>query len=271
LERDAARVGFHDGDYHGTWEQHGDRVLRLANSLGSELGVEQGDRVAILALNSHQYLELYHACYLGAGVVNPLNLRLAAKELAFILNDSGTEVVFTDFLFSGLLEQARPELKHLRSVVLIGDGDVPHDVKYDDLINAGKPVVPDEPEETDPVVLMYTGGTTGLPKGVLLSQRAEMLNLYHVAVAIGLDENRVYLHQTPMFHAASMAAVLGIPALGGQSVFIPLFEPPKVVDLIEHYKVNQTVMVPTMIAMVLHHPDFKPERLESLEYLTYGA
>ena len=271
LERYASRVGFHDGDYHGTWEQHGDRVLRLANALGPELGVAPGDRVAILALNSHQYLELYHACYLGAGVVNPLNLRLAAKELAFILNDSGTEIVFTDFLFSGLLEQARPELKNLRTVVLIGEGDVPHDVKYEDLISAGKPVVPDEPEESDHVVLMYTGGTTGLPKGVLLSQRAEMLNLYHVAVAVGLGDDRVYLHQTPMFHAASMAAVLGIPALGGQSVFIPLFDPPQVMNLIEQYKVNQTVMVPTMIAMVLNHPEFRPERLESLTHLTYGA
>src|SRR5437868_5074245 len=271
LDRNATRVGFHDGDYHGTWEQHGDRVLRLANALGTELGISQGDRVAILALNSHDYLELYHACYLGAGVVNPLNLRLAAKELAFILNDSGTEVVFTDFLFSGLLEQARPELKHLRSVVLMGEGDVPHDVKYEDLIGAGKPVVPEEPEETDPVVLMYTGGTTGLPKGVVLSQRAEMLNLYHVAVAVGLGEDRIYLHQTPMFHAASMAAVLGVPALGGQSVFIPLFEPGQVIDLIEEHKVNQTTMVPTMIAMVLHHPDFKPERLQTLDYLTYGA
>jgi len=271
LERHASRVGFHDGDYHGTWEQHGDRVLRLANALVTELGVEQGDRVAVLALNSHQYLELYHACFLGAGVVNPLNLRLAAKELAFILNDSDTEVVFTDFLFSGLLEQARPELKKLKTVVLIGEGDVPHDVKYEDLISAGKPVVPEEPEEDDHVVLMYTGGTTGLPKGVLLSQRAEMLNLYHVAVAIGLGDDRVYLHQTPLFHAASMAAVLGVPALGGQSVFIPLFDPPQVLQLIEEYKVNQTVMVPTMISMVLQHPEFKPERLASLEYLTYGA
>ena len=79
---------------------------------------------------------------------------------------------------------------------------------------------------------MYTGGTTGLPKGVLLDHRAEMLNLYHIAMAVDLDPGRVYLHQTPMFHAASMGGILGIPAIGGTSVFLPLFEPAAAMDLI---------------------------------------
>ena len=92
--------------------------------------------------------------------------------------------------------------------------------------------MPDEPEEDDPVVLMYTGGTTGLPKGVLLDQRAEMLNLYHVALAVGARRaTSVYLHQTPMFHAASMGGILGVPAPAGTSVFVPLFDPGKVMDV----------------------------------------
>jgi long-chain acyl-CoA synthetase len=132
-------------------------------------------------------------------------------------------------------------------------------------------VVPAEPKEEDPAVLMYTGGTTGTPKGVVLSQRAEMLNLYHIAIAVGLGADRVYLHQTPMFHAASVAGLLGIPAFGGTSVFVPLFQPGAVLDAIETYRVNQTVMVPTMISMLLDDPDFRPERLASLEHLTYGA
>ena len=76
-------------------------------------------------------------------------------------------------------------------------------------------MIPDEGEETDPVVLMYTGGTTGLPKGVLLDQRAEMLNVYHVMMRLPMGRDTVNLLQTPMFHAASMFSVLGGPALGG--------------------------------------------------------
>ena len=168
------------------------------------LGVGRGDRFAVMSCNSHQYLELYHAAFLGAGIINPLNLRLAGSELQHILRDSGTSVVFVDAVFAEHfarnIEAVRSELS-IRHVVLIGDGDLPHDIRYEDLISSGEPVVPAEPEETDPVVLMYTGGTTGVAKGALLDQRAELLNLYHIGLSVDFGEGRVYLHQTPMFHA----------------------------------------------------------------------
>src|SRR5436190_7832484 len=274
VERWAPKVGFHDGEYHGTFSEHGERVLRLTHALKHHLDVERSDRVAVMACNGHQYLELYHAGYLGSCVVNPLNLRLAGKELQFILADSGTEVVFVDSMFAdhflSNIAEVRDDLK-IRSVVVIGDADVPCDARYEELLAASEPVVPEEPEEDDPVILMYTGGTTGSPKGVLLDNRAEILNLYHIAMTVGFDEHRVYLHQTPMFHAASMAAVLGIPGAGGTSVFIPLFDPGAVTDLIETYEVNWTTMVPTMIALMLDHPNFRPERLSSLRDIVYGA
>jgi len=100
MDRLATKVGFHDGDHHATFAEHGDRVLRLADAMRTELGVRRGDRVAVMSANSHQLLELYHAAFLGAGIVNPLNLRLAGKELQFILADSGTEVAFVDALFA---------------------------------------------------------------------------------------------------------------------------------------------------------------------------
>jgi long-chain acyl-CoA synthetase len=275
VEEHASLEAFHDGEYHSTFETHADRTFRLCHALGSELGIGTTDRFAVMALNSHEYLELYHAAFLGTGVINPLNLRLAGKELQHIIRDSGTEVVFVDPFFAdhfaNNVAPVREEL-NIRHLVLVGDGDLgPCDMRYDELIDAASPVVPDEPEEDDPVVLMYTGGTTGLPKGVLLDHRAEILNLYHVAMLLGFEEGRVYLHQTPMFHAASMGGVLAIPASAGVSVFIPMFDPGGVLDLIEQYRVNQTVMVPTMINMVMSHDAYTPERLESLTHLTYGA
>ena len=274
LERWAGKVAFHDGSYHATFEQHGDRVLRLADAMRRQLELEPGDRFAVMACNSHQYLELYHAGFLGAGVINPLNLRLAGTELQHILADSGTSVVFVDALFAEHfarnIADVRSELP-LRRVVLIGDGDVPHDVRYDDLLDDGYPVIPPEPDESDPVLLMYTGGTTGMAKGALLEQRAELLNLYHIGLALGFGDDRVYLHQTPMFHAASMGGIIGIPVTGGTSVFVPMFDPVPVMEAIERYAVDWTMMVPTMIAMVLNHPEFGPDRLRSMRDLVYGG
>jgi long-chain acyl-CoA synthetase len=268
--RSADRIGYHDGTYHGSFGGHVERVLRLASALGSELGLRREDRFAVVAGNGHEYLELYHAGFLGAGIINPLNLRLSPAELTFILRDSGTRAVFVDALFAGTIDAVREEAG-IEQVILIGDGDVPHDVRYEDLLASGEPTAPAEPDETDPVILMYTGGTTGLPKGVVLEQRAEMLNLYHAVMAIGLDEDRVYLHQTPMFHAASMTGVLGIPASGGVSVFVPYFDPAQVLDAIERFRVNVTLMVPVMVEMLLGAPEFAPERIATLDTLVYGA
>jgi long-chain acyl-CoA synthetase len=269
VERNADRTAFFDGEYAATFAEHFDRVGRLSAALDG-IGVTRGDRFAVMALNSHQFLECYHAAFLGAGVINPLNLRLAPKELEYILGDSGTTVCFTDPYFAPIIDKVRAAVG-LKHVVMIGSGDAPHDVMYEDLLADATPTIPNEPEEDDPVVLMYTGGTTGLPKGVLLDQRAEMLNLYHVLALWRFSEQDVFLHQTPMFHAASMGGMLGVPAMGGGSVFLSIFDPAEVMALIEQRKVTNTVMVPTMIGMLLSHPEFNAERLASLTTLTYGA
>jgi acyl-CoA synthetase (AMP-forming)/AMP-acid ligase II len=269
-ERLAAKTAVIDGEFSATYSEHVERVLRLASGLSHDLGVERGERFAVMGLNGHQFLELYHASFLGGAVINPLNLRLAPKELEFILKDSGCRVCFVDAFFAPVVDRVRAEAG-LERVVLIGSGDVPHDVAYEDVLSAGTAEVPPEPDEDEPAILMYTGGTTGLPKGVVLDSRALMLDLYKVATRFAMSDQYVYLHQTPMFHAASLGGVLSIPAVGGQSTFVGLFNPTQVLDVIERHQVTMTVMVPTMIAMLLDHPDFKPERLASLKTLTYGA
>ena len=268
--RHADQTAVIDGAYTATYEEHLERVLRLANGMRTEMNMGKGDRFAVLALNSHEYLELYHAGFLGAGMINPLNLRLAPKELEHILADSGTKVAFVDAPFAHLIHRVK-EAAGVEKVVLMGSGDVDHDLTLEDLITAGQPIVPDEPDEDDAVILMYTGGTTGRPKGVVISNRAAVLNLYKVLGEVEIDERQTYLHQTPMFHAASFPGVLGIPATGGKSTIIGMFDPGPILDIVERDQVTITVMVPTMVQMLLDHPAFRPERLASLQTLVYGA
>jgi long-chain acyl-CoA synthetase len=273
VERLTSKPASVDGEFVASYEQHLERVNRLADAMRTQLGVGKGDRYAVMTLNGHHYLELYHASLLSGSIINPLNLRLAPMELSFILKDSGCKVCFADTFFASHIQKIREEAG-LDKLVLVGDafgGDVPHDASYEEIVAAGDNVLPAEPDEDDVSILMYTGGTTGLPKGVVIDQRALMLDLYKVATRFGMDQDFVYLHQTPMFHAASLGAVLAIPAVGGVTTYVALFDPAKVLEAVEHYSVNMTVMVPTMISMLLDHPDFKPERLSSLHSLVYGA
>jgi len=252
-----------------TFAEHLERVGRAAAAL-QQLGVGRSDRFAVLALNSPEYLELYHAAFLGAGVINPLNLRFAPAELAYVLKDSGSTVCFVDALFAPVIESVKEEAG-LSTIVLIGDGDLPGAIRYEELLASIAPEIPDEGEESDPVILMYTGGTTGMPKGVLLDQRAEMLNMYHVMMTLGWTNTVVNLIQTPMFHAATMFGITGAPAIGAHTVILPGFEPSAVLRAIDVYQPNATVMVPTMIGLLMAHAEFTPEALAPLKDLVYGA
>ncbi len=253
-----------------TYGEHGARVLRLASALRTELGVQPGDRVAVMMLNGAAYEELYHAGLLGAAVLNPLNLRFAARELTHVLADSATKVVFVDAWFAGVVDQVR-EATGVTTVVLVGEGDAPHDVRYEDLLAAGEEVVPAEPEEDDAALLMYTGGTTGLPKGVLLTQRNLVLTAYHIGLTVRVEQDDRYLVQVPMFHAASMGAIIAMPTTGGQLVTVPVFDAGAVMTACETHACTNTIMVPTMLAMTFAHADYAPARLGSLTRLTYGA
>ncbi|HLX86839.1 MAG TPA: AMP-binding protein, partial [Acidimicrobiales bacterium] len=156
-------------------------------------------------------------------------------------------------------------------VVCGGPSDVPGAIDYEELLASSSPDFPAEPAEDDPVVLMYTGGTTGLPKGALLDQRAEILNLYHVGLEIGLREDRRFLFQSPMFHAAVVAGVVGIPASAATSVTVPLFDPGLVLQTIEEQAIDTTMVVPVMLSLLEQDPGFSPHRLRSLRQLVYGA
>ncbi len=261
-----------------TFAEHIDRVHRLVAGMRERLDLGPGDRFAVMAANSARHIELWHAALFGGGVINPLNLRFSGPELVHVLRDSGAKIVFVDALFAHVIAAVR-EAAGIETVVLIADSEpeapvpegVAADVMYESIVADAPPAGWDEPDEDDACVLMYTGGTTGLPKGVLLTQRAMTLTAYHAGLKWRHQPDDVYLLQTPMFHAASFGGIAIVPAFGATTAFIPFFDPAAVIAAIPRFGITNTLMVPTMIAMTMDHPDFAPETFGSLRQMTYGA
>jgi long-chain acyl-CoA synthetase len=273
MERNADKVGFINGATGATttFGEHLDRVKRLSGALADELGVQSSDVVGVLSGNSVPYLEIWHASLLGAAVMNPLNMRFSADELSYVLTDSACKVLFVDSTFAAVVPALKGRTK-VEHVVLIGDGEVEGDFfRYEELLAKATPTLPPEPEEEDAACIMYTGGTTGMPKGVVQSQRAEVLNQYHYAMEIPWNREQPAMVATPMFHGASMLGIVGAPMFGVATVALPAFDPAAITDVIQKHDVGFTVLVPTMIAMMLQHPGFDPSKLANFKRLVYGG
>ncbi|HTB10555.1 MAG TPA: long-chain fatty acid--CoA ligase [Bryobacteraceae bacterium] len=234
------------------WAEFYELVYRKAAFLRG-LGIEKGDRVAVWMLNSHEYLELYFATAIAGVAIVPLNTRWHVKDVDFTLVDSGAKALFVDAHFAAKVG----ELEHAPRVLVSCDCS-----------NAN--VAFEEPDENDMLGLFYTSGTTGGPKGVMLTHRNLWANTVQSMMAIGITQG-VWLHAAPMFHAADLWTVYMLAMLGSANFYLPTFDPEAFLRSVETHRVTDTVIVPTMISMVLHHPSFDAFDLSSLRRVLYGA
>src|SRR5207247_11319332 len=253
------------GQTRYTWNEFEQRTGALARGLAA-LGVQHGDRVAVLMLNCHRYLELYYACARMGAVIVPLNIRLARPEIVFILNDSESKVLVVDKTFAPYAT-GRDTFPTVESIVYCGNETPEGMINYDDVISKGSHMqesVDQEMEDDDLAGLFYTGGTSGRAKGVMLSHKNVVSNALHVIMTTGYNDRDVYLHASPMFHLADIASTFSITMLGARHVFIPLFNPIHVLQAIQQEWITRTLLVPTMINVILNHPDVEQYDVSSL-------
>jgi acyl-CoA synthetase (AMP-forming)/AMP-acid ligase II len=255
-----------------TFAEVGDRVARLAAAF-HDLGVQPGDRVAILALNSDRYLEYILAVPWADAVLNPINHRWSANEISYAIDDSDSRVLLVDDMFVPMVPRLRDAHPSLRSVVYVGDGPTPEGLlDYEELI-ADHDRVPDVRRGGDTLAgLFYTGGTTGHAKGVMLSHA----NLWASAVGTvasgySFAPGGTYLHVAPMFHLADFAGSCGTMVLGNTHAFLPAFEPVSTMRAIEEWEVSETLIVPAMIQALADHPELPQHDLSSLRTIVFGA
>jgi acyl-CoA synthetase (AMP-forming)/AMP-acid ligase II len=254
-----------------TWTQFGDRVARLASVL-KELGVGTGDRVAMMALNSDRYLEYYYATWWAGAVVNPVNSRWSAAEVAYSLDDCETRILIVDDAYAGVVESLRAQTRVPLTVLYWGNGETPAGMRDTEaLIAAAAPATDAMRSGDDLAGIFYTGGTTGFPKGVMLTHLNLASNaISNVAERIVMPDG-VTLFAAPMFHLANGAAMLASMNLGNATVFVPSFTPTGVLELIQNEGASQMLLVPTMIQMLVDHPDLKKYDTTSLRHVLYGA
>jgi long-chain acyl-CoA synthetase len=261
-----------DGERRFTYSQLDGRVRRLAAALQG-LGLAQGDRAACLAHNGFRYLEAFLAAPLAGLVLAPINTRLAPPEVAFILNDAGARVLLIQAAYVPLLETIRGELKTVERVIVLDGSPDAGALDYEGLLAAADPAAlrPRDWQPEDLALLCYTGGTTGRPKGVMLSQRNVAANVRHAIQMLELNERDVWLHAAPMFHLADAWACYALTALGARHVFMERFAAREALELIGAHGVTATSIVPTMIFQLLEVPHAKDYRLGSLRRISYGA
>ena len=251
------------------------RSNRFANALKG-LGVQPGDRVALLLMNSIEFIEAFFAIAKIGGVIVPLNWRLVSNELEFILKDSGAKTIVFGEQFVGMMKDLhdrgeKTDVENWIQVAANGrDSEFFQD--YDQFRNAADDCQPEVlAKDDDLLFIMYTSGTTGLPKGVVHSHHTCMWALITFGASCDLRDGDRYILALPLFHVGSLTPLLLNIYQGVTSVVMQEFDPKRAWELIEKEKITNTLLVPAMLNFMTQVTNITHYDYSSLRWVQSGA
>lgn len=263
-------------DIRMDYKAFAERVWQLSNGL-TGLGIKRNDRVAILHENCHVFLETYFAAaHLGVILV-PLNFRLSIKELTMILNDSRPRVLISQNSFRDKAAGIRDLVPHIEKIIRTRrpeeSGLEPMDLDYEAFLEEQTKTPPPELsiKDEDVAHIYYTSGTTGRPKGVMLTHKNVKTHALGTIAELHLTDGDRWFHVAPLFHLADAWATFAITWVGGKHVLIPVFDPKRVLRIIELEKITLSNLIPTMLNMMVNHPDVGGLDYSSLRVILSGG
>ncbi|MBT3256801.1 MAG: long-chain-fatty-acid--CoA ligase [Deltaproteobacteria bacterium] len=256
-----------------SFEEFNQRTNRLANAM-LRAGLKKGDRVAILFFNNAHFAETYFAAIKAGLVATPVNFRLAVPEILYILNNSQSKILFYDPEFEARFAGIQERLETVQFFVSPHNGNSIPAATYEDFISSGEGSSSSLPHvcEDDPCQLMYTSGTTGRPKGVILTHRNIIWNLFNTISGREDQPGEKALIVGPLFHAAALNNHFTIQvALGGTSILIRKFEPESLLQTIEKEKATVMSGAPALYNMLIQHANAHKYDVRSITKCTAGA
>jgi acyl-CoA synthetase (AMP-forming)/AMP-acid ligase II len=270
-----AKTAVVDGVRSFTYAQIGQRVAALARFFQSQ-GIDPEDRISIIEVNSHAYLETYYAAAGIGAILNPLNYRLASKEIAYILKDAGSRWLIANTQFASQVQGLFEEESPLEGIIWIdGSANVPEQIpchEYEDTLESNRGHFEPVPMREENIAhLYYTSGTTGRPKGVMLSHKNVCLHALGTIAELNLVDSDIWGHIAPMFHLADAWATFAFTWVGARHVMVGQFEPETVMSTIETQRITLSNLIPTMLNLMIKHPRIGEFNFSSLRVILSGG
>ena len=250
-------------------------LIRSANKLANaliHLGIKAGDRVVVMLINSPDVLVSYQGILRAGGVVIPVAFLLGTTEIEHILRNSEARAIITSSAFVEKIKLASNEITTLEHVIIVDDQDLPGTIKYSELLAQGTEDRPNlEIKEDDLAVILYTAGTTGPPKGVMLTHKNLYSNIESAMEIQEINPEEIQLHVLPLSHSYGLAVMNAGWLMMNKSVLMPWFNVEEASKAIEKYKITGFAGVPAMFAMLLNSPVVDNYDLSSLKNCESGS
>ncbi|HCR48300.1 MAG TPA: AMP-dependent synthetase, partial [Bacteroidetes bacterium] len=221
--------------------------------------LKQGDRVAVIAENSLAHVLLFFACQKAGFILVPLNYRLTPSEVQYIVEDSDPAVLFYGEAFAEYVANAKPTCLPLTKIVQVIENKEPNTSSF-------------QPSPDDAVMILYTSGTTGRPKGAMITHKMLAFNAYNTIMRLDLTTKDISFNAAPFYHTGGWNVLLTpFLLLGATTILLDRFDPVQILELCENEQMSIIWGVPTMMKMLSDHPNFERANLRSVRYAIVGG